>query len=240
MDNQDYLLQALQKPSMDSADERFITPDGSNLLCGSEILRRYGVVTNLHRTPTRTCDSLLKSIVRRINTGCVDHVDSAARLRKGKLRFDLKLPARGMPFNVVTDILRTWKADPTSPLNQFRQKKGCVHLVEFSLLGSLPGAEDQRWHKDHTRGRAQLISFGVALTDVMAQDGPLHVIPYGFSNRHKRKPFALSVAKGELFAWDGAVRHRGSANRSQFSRPVLMFTLAFTHPVPNNADQSAH
>ena len=110
--------------------------------------------------------------------------------------------------------------------------------MEFSVLGSIPGSANQIWHKDHYGGYGKLISFGIPLIDVQDEHGPTECIPRGLSEKkYKRKPFRVRAKRGQLYAWDGGMTHRGTRNQSRVARPIFMFSLCFSAKVPTKIDE---
>lgn len=216
-------------------------PDGLRALpTGVEGLREGGIGTRLHALQPQTCDRILDECAQLLRDG--DFTTDVEKLSNAKRRFDVNLPPRGYCWEVLQRILRAWKDDPHSPWHTFRQRGVTPRLVEFSLLGSLPGARGQAWHTDHAAGRGKLISFGIPMLDVQPEHGPLQCIPFGLPDAYyKRHPFLVCGQKGEMFAWDGAMRHRGGANASDVARPLFMFSLCFAERIPNGKDeQSLH
>ena len=203
-----------------------------------KLLRNKGVATNIYKIKSSSCKKIIEHCIDIIKSK--DYTTDVDRLRKGKLRFDIELPPRGYCWTLLNRILNTWKKDVNSPWNVFKVEGIEPQLVEFSVLGSLPGSQAQDWHTDHFKGRGKLISFGIPLIDVQDEHGPLNCIPFGMSESYKSKPFKVRGRMGEMFAWDGAMRHRGGANKSDIPRPIFMFSLCFVEKIPNGDDQSLH
>jgi hypothetical protein len=224
--------------SIPSADD-FVPPDDRLISdCPVECLRTKGVATCIMKIQKESCQKIIKHCIDVVKDK--DYTTDADRLNKSKLRFDIELPPRGYCWKLLGRILNEWKKNPDSPWNIFKHDGIEPRLVEFSVLGSLPGSEAQSWHVDHFKGRGKLISFGIPLIDVQDVHGPLNCIPFGMSEDYKRKPFKVRSKQGHMFAWDGAMRHRGGHNKSTFARPVFMFSLCFSEKVPNGDDQSLH
>jgi hypothetical protein len=216
------------------ADERLVSREAP-----VELLQTQGITLPLLRLNHSTCDRLLGD--------CINIVASKKfhtridRLFAPNSRFDIQLPPRGYCWTVLQRILANWKRDKRSPWHVFKVPGIEPALVEFALLGSLPGANAQTWHVDHSKGRGKLISFGIPLIDVQNEHGPLNCIPYGLNDAYYSKhPFKVRARRGEMFAWDGAMRHRGGKNVSSVARPLFMFSLCFVEKIPNGNDQSLH
>jgi len=203
------------------------------------LLQEKGVATGLRKVKAETCRLVLEDCIRILTER--SYTTNVERLSKAKSRFDIELPPRGYCWKLLQRILREWKDDPLSPWNAFRLPDVEPRLVEFSVLGTLPGSKTQDFHTDHGAGRGKLVSFGIPLIDVHDEHGPLECIPFHLpDDKYRRNPFRVRAERGSMFAWDGAMRHRGSANASASARPVLMFSLCFSASIPNGTDQSLH
>ena len=121
-------------------------------------------------------------------------------------------------------------------------------MTQLQLLDSLPGSEDQFWHCDNT---AQGLTFVIALEDIVDVSGPtellvgtqrLHdpdsgeflIIPFltlwmrqTFNGGENIGENGVRLHKAVLqsrdaFVFDSRTLHRGGANRSSRSRPVVI------------------
>ena len=200
----------------------------------TEQLAKIGVATNLLHLRQRTCDNILKEAIGLLKRK--EYTTKVDTLHMPQKRMDVELPPGGYSWKVLQRILNAWKKDKTSPWHRFHQGVE-PRLVEFSILGSLPGSRNQLWHKDHYGGYGTLISFGIPLIDVQDEHGPTDCIPKHLSSKYKRKPFKLRARRGELYAWDGHVTHRGTKNQSKIARPIFMFSLCFGKKIPTGKDE---
>lgn len=120
-------------------------------------------------------------------------------------------------------------------------------IVEFGFDLPLPGAADQAWHRDfpgdtaNTAGaRLNSLAFNLATVDTRPEHGPFEIAPGTqwddisgakadmFPDRDKWDRYrSLAVQKlpqrGDISARTGLTIHRGTANRSDEPRPVLIF-----------------
>lgn len=126
--------------------------------------------------------------------------------------------------------------------------------VGFDVPG--PGAQNQPWHRDFpsAQGRdgRRLISlaFNVTLVDTTADMGPLEIAPgtqwddepdfdHGMFppkwryERYESRAVRKMPQRGDISARSALTIHRGTANRSQLSRPVLV--LGVDAPGAGNA-----
>lgn len=206
----------------------------------TENLSRKGCGVGFLRLRPRTCDKLVEHIIQIVESK--DYTTSADRLRRPESRLDVELPPRGFCWKVLCRILRAWKADKSSPWHRFKVRGVEPRVAEFSVLGSIPGSKNQGWHKDHYGGFQKLVSFGIPLIDVCDEHGPTECIPKGLNgNKYKRKPFRLRCRRGEMYAWDGGMTHRGTRNCSKIVRPIFMFSLCFSEKLPTKTeDLSLH
>ena len=127
--------------------------------------------------------------------------------------------------------------------------------VGFDVPG--PGAQNQPWHRDFPsaqgRDARRLISlaFNVTLVDTTADMGPLEIAPgtqwddepdfdHGMFpprwryERYEERAVRKMPQRGDISARSALTIHRGTANHSQLSRPVLV--LGVDAPGAGNAD----
>jgi len=120
------------------------------------------------------------------------------------------------------------------------------HIVNKSLVISLPGAEDQAWHVDggHISLTEDLpchcLNVFLPLVDVEQQDGPTELRLGGhlltrdlkkmflraFLTKKLRGTKAPCLPRGSALLFDYRCLHRGLANTSSRPRPVLVYTFA--------------
>ena len=170
------------------------------------------------------CDSILDEISkvekRNPKTGSI---------HANKKRKDMLLPiyrVKNYIQKIYDSINNIWEHVVPNPV-----------LCECSSLISYPGAKHQSWHSDTTYapGDANLVSIGIALSDVTEDMGPLHVLKgsnkvHGTSveNIEKNKKYEeihCTAKKGDAVIWLSSVVHRGSKNVSQQSRSIFYFSL---------------
>ena len=197
----------------------------------TQLLYDTGVGVGFMTLRKNTCDQILKHLIRMVQKR--DYTTNVEGLSRPQNRLDVELPPHGYCWSVLQRILQSWKKDPTSPWNRFKKRGVEPQIVEFSILGSTPGSKNQMWHKDHGGGYGKLISFGIPLIDVQDIHGPTECIPRGLNQtKYKRKPFRIRARRGQLYAWDGGMTHRGTKNNSRMIRPIFMFSLCFTSKIP--------
>jgi ectoine hydroxylase-related dioxygenase (phytanoyl-CoA dioxygenase family) len=119
-------------------------------------------------------------------------------------------------------------------------------IVELGFDIPLPGAQDQPWHRDFSSPAATYIdrrltslAFNLTAVDTIPEMGPLEIAPgtqwepgTEFANgmfppeREWPRYAALAEQKlpqmGDVSARSALTIHRGTANRSQYARPVLV------------------
>lgn len=132
-------------------------------------------------------------------------------------------------------------------------------IVEVGFDVPLPGAQYQPWHRDfpmppETRAERRLTSLAINVTavDTIDEMGPFEIAPgtqweYGDDFDHGMFPpksdydryRALAVRKypqmGDISIRSALTIHRGTENRSQLSRPVLV--LGLDAPGAGNAER---
>lgn len=195
-----------------------------------------GYVVDLMVLAPQTCDRLLHTTAKLVESRA--YTTDVQGLSAPKNRMDIELPPRGYCWKILNKILRTWRRCPGSPWNRLKQKGVKPRLVEFAVLGSLPGSKNQRWHSDHSSGYGKLVSFGIPLVDVRRPEGPTECIPRGQNHlKGKRNPTPLFARRGHMYAWDGGITHRGTQNVSKNARPIFMFSLQFSKRPPTPVDQ---
>ena len=121
----------------------------------------------------------------------------------------------------------------------------CV-IINKSLVVSLPGAETQAWHSDgpHLNLGKDLpchcLNVFVPLVDVDMTNGPTEMRPgsvtltrdlkkaymRAFLTKKLRAVDCPTLEKGSVLMFDYRILHRGKANNSTESRPVLVYTFA--------------
>ena len=119
------------------------------------------------------------------------------------------------------------------------------HIVNVSLVVSLPGASDQGWHSDgpHISFSQHLpchvFNVFIPLVDVEKANGPTEFRPEShYYTIDLQKKFMLAAIKrelkpiqtptlkrGSILLFDYRVLHRGTANLSDDHRPILVLTF---------------
>ena len=105
-------------------------------------------------------------------------------------------------------------------------------LAMAQLLDSRPGSLPQNWHADNASGGVTVI---IPLVDVTHENGPTALQlgshryneswPNGFIKAF-RSPTRLAypqIRKGDILVYSSRIIHRGEANYSSASRPILVF-----------------
>lgn len=131
-------------------------------------------------------------------------------------------------------------------------------VVEVGFDVPLPGAQDQPWHRDFPmpagETRLSSLAFNVTTVTVTPRMGPLQVVPgshrdagddfeHGMFPPTDRYPAytARAVPKhprlGDASVRTGLAVHRGTANRSTVSRPVLILGVVAPHVQTSAAHQ---
>jgi len=132
-------------------------------------------------------------------------------------------------------------------------------IVEVGFDVPLPGAVDQPWHRDfatpeQTRGQRRLTSLAVNVTTVDTTEdmGPFEIAPgtqwedgvgfeHGMFPPRRQYPAYQALAsrrcpqRGDISIRSALTVHRGTANRSTRSRPVLVLGLEREDAVANDA-----
>jgi hypothetical protein len=132
-------------------------------------------------------------------------------------------------------------------------------VVEIGFDVPLPGAQDQPWHRDFPSPQDTLIgrrlnslAFNLTTVDVFEDMGPFEVAPgtqwdepVGFEHemfppksyypRYIERAQQKMPKMGDISARSALTIHRGTANRSNKSRPVLV--LGVDSPTANNAER---
>lgn len=100
------------------------------------------------------------------------------------------------------------------------------------LLDSRPGSLPQNWHADNASGGWTVI---LPLVDVTPQNGPT-ALQLGSHHYNRRWPIGWAtavfsatrlafpeMARGDVLIYSSMLVHRGEANLSATSRPILVF-----------------
>ena len=132
-------------------------------------------------------------------------------------------------------------------------------IVEIGFDVPGPGAQDQPWHRDFpapedtTKGRRlNSLAFNVTCVDVFEDMGPFEVAPgtqwdgaahfehemfppKSFYPRYQERAQRKMPKMGDISARSALTIHRGTANQSRKSRPVLV--LGVDAPTAGNAER---
>lgn len=119
-------------------------------------------------------------------------------------------------------------------------------IVEIGFDIPFPGAQDQPWHRDfampdatRTGRRLNSLAFNLTAVDTVSEMGPLEIAPGTqwdlieecpngmFPDparwpRYQERMVAKLPQRGDISARSALTIHRGTANRSQTARPVLV------------------
>lgn len=151
---------------------------------------------------------------------------------RGRGRYDMELPAfDDARFQFLTDFAKTpW-------MGVVRQILGeDVVLIHKGVFLSNPGADAQVYHQDGPHLTTQYqrschaINVFVPLVDLSLRNGPTefvvgsHILDY--DDYDKSKVVTPQVAAGTPIIFDYRLGHRGLANTSDTSRPVVYCTYA--------------
>ena len=132
-------------------------------------------------------------------------------------------------------------------------------VVEIGFDVPLPGAQDQPWHRDFPSPQDTLIgrrlnslAFNLTTVDVFEDMGPFEIAPgtqwdepaqfehemfppKSFYPRYVERAQQKMPKMGDISARSALTIHRGTANRSNKARPVLV--LGVDSPTANNAER---
>lgn len=119
-------------------------------------------------------------------------------------------------------------------------------IVEIGFDIPFPGAQDQPWHRDfampeatRTGRRLNSLAFNLTAVDTKPEMGPLEIAPgtqwdliddcprgmfpdRARWSRYQQRMVAKLPQRGDISARSALTVHRGTANRSQTARPVLV------------------
>ncbi len=131
-------------------------------------------------------------------------------------------------------------------------------LVEIGFDVPLPGAQHQPWHRDFPTPQDTLVgrrlnslAFNLTTVDVLEDMGPFEIAPgtqwdpsvefqhemfppKAFYPRYEARAQKKMPKMGDISVRSALTIHRGTANRSSMSRPVLV--LGVDSPTANNAE----
>jgi ectoine hydroxylase-related dioxygenase (phytanoyl-CoA dioxygenase family) len=132
-------------------------------------------------------------------------------------------------------------------------------IVEIGFDVPLPGAQDQPWHRDFPAPEDTLVgrrlnslAFNVTTVDVFEDMGPFEIAPgtqwdtpehfehemfppKSFYPRYQARAQQKMPKMGDISVRSALTIHRGTANHSDKSRPVLV--LGVDAPTANNAER---
>ena len=118
-----------------------------------------------------------------------------------------------------------------------------IQRSDLQLLFSLPNSGDQIFHQDNSQPGLTVL---VPLVDMNLENGPTQLLPrshldVGLADRLKDSCAALPacVQAGTALIYDSRTIHRGLANPSKTSRPVLVYRYDYpTTPPPGHTPLS--
>ena len=127
-------------------------------------------------------------------------------------------------------------------------------IAEIGFDVPLPGAQVQPWHRDFAtppgETRLSSLAFNVTTVTVRPEMGPLEIVPGSHRDPGDTFEYGMFPPAGADYAnravpklprvGDASVRtglaiHRGTANRSEVSRPVLILGAVARHVVTGHA-----
>lgn len=173
-------------------------------------------------------------------------------LPRGPKRFYVEIqPERIRGFNLI--VTHPWFVAVCSAVlgDNYR-------IVEIGFDIPFPGAADQPWHRDFappmqtTRDRRlNSLAFNITAVDTVPEMGPFEIAPgtqwdtfegcpHGMFpprdkwDRYRRRAVQKMPQRGDISARSALTIHRGTANRSQVPRPVLV--IGVDAPDAINAD----
>ena len=131
-------------------------------------------------------------------------------------------------------------------------------IVEVGFDIPFPGAKQQPWHRDfrspvetHQQRRLTSLAFNLTMVDTTEEMGPFEIAlgtqfddnpefdhgmfpPKSFYPRYEERAVRKYPKRGDISARSALTIHRGTANRSESTRPVLV--LGVDGPEANNAE----
>ncbi|MFL6720939.1 MAG: phytanoyl-CoA dioxygenase family protein [Sphingomonas sp.] len=107
-----------------------------------------------------------------------------------------------------------------------------ILIDSFACVVALPGAQDQRPHRDHPKlfpGAGELnwkllpfgVIVGIPLIDLTLENGTMKLFPGIPRDKEAGRAELPNTARGDCFIMDYRTKHQGTANRSARSRPML-------------------
>lgn len=132
------------------------------------------------------------------------------------------------------------------------------HVVEVGFDIPFPGAKRQPWHRDFRaprettdEGRLTSLAFNLTTVDTTEEMGPFEIAlgtqyddspafdhgmfpPKDFYDRYEQRAVRKYPTVGDISARSALTIHRGTENRSQLSRPVLV--VGVDGPEANNSE----
>ena len=247
-------LEAASSESSDVAQLLAISGAGSNAV-------HNVLVANFQRDGFVVMDDLLDmEVVQALHIECMSHYEELQELLKNKklsLGIGIKQGFKEIVQRHLNRFEIPYKMDSYSinaaitgckPLMEaVRAILGDdCHIVNKSLVLSLPGAIDQAWHVDggHLSITEDLpchcLNVFLPLVDVQLEDGPTELrlgsqwltrdlkMQYmrAFLTKKLRGTEAPCLKRGSALLFDYRTLHRGLANTSSRPRPVLVYTFA--------------
>ena len=125
-------------------------------------------------------------------------------------------------------------------LKMLRQLLGDNMLIDnFTCVIALPGAGEQRLHRDHPDLFPEKPEIGgelapyaitvvIPLVDLTSETGTTRIFPSTNCGREPTSEELPYIARGDCFLMDYRVRHQGTPNRTGAERPILY--IVYTRP----------
>ena len=228
------LGKAASRHALPSAADLRVHPHSSGWeASAAHILARHGVVVLPALVGMDECEELLDLIASwpALAEG------TSSTTRQPYRRRHQALPLRAdVSGRVATSLVHGLSAIATEALGS-----DALRVVECGFLTSEPGAHAQAFHADTSPAELLACESGalkvqLALVDVDAAMGPLHVIPGSHVPSSAGKGASLAVpilvGPGDVTVYHASVQHRGSANTGQQARPTFHIALVGEGPAP--------
>ena len=183
----------------------------------SNRLYKQGAACGLGKISNLLCDNVKKEIIQ-WNQKADKTMYGDINTKTG--RDDLFMPLKGATFDIVKELLLSWKNKGISLYNPD------ATIIEVASFITLPGAIGQRIHVDTSdkTDHKDVLSFGVFLQDTDNKFAPLAVKP---DNTLVPWWYCITGNKGDVYGWSAIVEHGGGANHTNHTRYLFYITILY-------------
>lgn len=183
----------------------------------SESLTTNGVSIGRNFLSHNQIDNIKKSLASEIEKKIV----FANEISKGRYHYNMLPSSAFANLEEIKHLISEIVIPATSIIGMNPQD---LMLTTLQIVDSVPGSAIQIWHADNAEKGLTVI---IPLTDLTENNGPTELIIGSHDLLHSIQNGKIALVRpiisaGDGIVMDGRVLHRGGANSSNSSRPILV------------------